>query len=155
MMDDTCLMDLARTSPTRERASERAKQILRENGWFIVEKDEFDVLAVKGDGTRLIIKFWISPEKRIPLHYIKRFDRDIQEFIRKNEIHSKVNALLLSNSEIDSDARAYYRTFARFTMKVHCILPEKTVQQESVPGEPKAEQKEYIQKGLLQFVSAA
>jgi hypothetical protein len=156
MMDATYLVDLARSCPTRERASELAKQSLHERGWFIVDKDEFDVIAVKGDGTRMVIKFWISPEKRpIPVHYIKKFDRDIQEFIRKNEIRSKVDAFLVANTDLDPEARGYYRTFARFTMKVQCVLPDKAVQPEIAPGERQLDQKGYVQKELLHFISIA
>nr|MDO8114653.1 hypothetical protein [Candidatus Sigynarchaeota archaeon] len=153
MLDDQSLIQDVRACPTREAATDQTKVHLANRGWFIAERDEFDVIAVHPDGSRMIIKFWIRADKMpVPKFYIKKFDQSVQAFIHDNNLKENVTVLFITNTVLDTDAFAYYRGFARFTMKV-CFSGDIKEQLSSLQ-EQKVPKKKDVQKELMQYVAA-
>lgn len=155
MIDEHALTNMLLSCPTRERATQMSTRYLSQHGWFMVENDDFDVFAVHSSGIRLFIKFWITPSKKpVPKFYIKKFDKAVQKYIYENDLIGEVEVLFISNSPLDNDAYAYYQGVARFTMKLGFAATDIKAQIVAMQEEEKDE-KDVIQKELLQYASAA
>nr|MDO8115591.1 hypothetical protein [Candidatus Sigynarchaeota archaeon] len=119
MIDEKTFVRVIFPSKIREHAIDLAQRWLKERGWFLVENEQFDVLAINSRSERIILKFWIMPDKRpVPKHFIKNFDREAQKFIHENGIVDLTRVYIISNAVLDDDAYGYYTSVARHTMKL-------------------------------------
>ena len=153
MIDENAFITAVRECPSREAATDHARAFLAGHGWFVADQEIFDVMAIHPDGYRLIIKFWIrSDKKAVPKFYMKNFDRAVQDFLHDNDIKENVLVLFLSNSPLEAEACTYYKSFARFTMKLDII--DHIAEQLSVMQEQQVTQKKNVQKQLLHYLIA-
>ncbi|HME56619.1 MAG TPA: hypothetical protein VKM55_30745 [Candidatus Lokiarchaeia archaeon] len=150
MLDENAIIAAIQNCPSREAATDQARAFLAEHGWFVADQEAFDVMAIHPDGYRLIIKFWIRAEQ-VPKFYMKDFDHAVQDFLHKNDLKDNVMVLLLSNTPLDTEAYTYYKSIARFTMKVGFlddISAQLITMQEQVETRGKN-----VQKQLLQYLA--
>jgi hypothetical protein len=151
MIDEHAIITAVRDCPSREAATDHARAFLAYHGWFVADQDVFDVMAIHPDGYRLIIKCWIRVDKKaVPKFYMKNFDHAVQDFLHKNDIKDNVMVFFISNSPLDAEAYAYYKSIARFTMRL-CFIEDITPQLISLQ-DPQGSQKKNVQKQLLQYI---
>ncbi len=155
MIDEKVFVRSVIPSKTREHAVDLAQRWLKERGWFLVENDNFDILAVNSSSERVIIKFWIMPDKHpMPKHYIKNFDREAQKFIHENSIVQDTCAYIVSNAVLDDDAYTYYSNVARHTMKLVFAANDIAAQVSRLRGDQDEHQRSIIQKNLQHYMVA-
>ncbi|NMC06993.1 MAG: hypothetical protein GYA24_17375 [Candidatus Lokiarchaeota archaeon] len=155
MLDTHAITEIARHCPAREAAADQVKAYLANRGWFIVERDEFDVAAINTNGSRVIVKFWIRADKKpVPKFYIKKFDKAVQDFMKEMDIKENVWVLFVTNSMLDEEAYTYHRKVGRFTMKL-CIAADSIVEQVSSKRQDASTlPRKNIQTQLRQYVPA-
>lgn len=153
MLDEHAIIAAIQDCPSREAATDQARSFLADRGWFIADQEAFDVMAIHPDGYRLIIKFWLRVDRKVvPKFYMKNFDQAVQNFLHENDIKDNVMVFFLSNSPLDAEAYIYYKTVARFTMKLDFIddITAQLIIMQDQPGS----QKKNVQKQLLHYLVA-
>ncbi|MBN2151026.1 MAG: hypothetical protein JW839_06260 [Candidatus Lokiarchaeota archaeon] len=155
MLDEQSIVKITRVCPAREAASDQVKAYLANRGWLIIEREEFDVVAIHPCGSRAIIKFWIRADlKPVPKFYVKKFDKAVQEFVMENDIKENVAVLLVTNSVLDDDAYTYYQQVGRFTMRLCCVARDVKGQLAQVHQDALPVPRKNVQTQLHRYVSA-
>ncbi|MHA1683717.1 MAG: hypothetical protein ACTSUE_22455 [Promethearchaeota archaeon] len=155
-MIENSLFQKVRKAPTREVATVISEEFLSQKGFMTLNHDGFDVLAVNGSGRRVFLKFWITPHKKpVPKFYIKKFDKNVQDYMTEHNITGNVEVYFISNAVLDNEAFAYYKGFARFTMKLLITADDIKEQLEKISKEQESKVPRMEQKQLAQFIIAA
>ncbi|MFX0099568.1 MAG: hypothetical protein ACFFCS_08300 [Candidatus Hodarchaeota archaeon] len=147
------LIASVKDAPIRLHATDKATAFLSRTGWFPIEREDFDVYAVRSDGHQVVIKFWINLSKKpVPKFFIKKFDRAIQRLHQEKDLDpSKFEAYFISNAVLDNEAYNYFKNFGRFSMNLFFTSDDIKEQIESIRATSKQSIEKYQQKQLIQF----
>ncbi|MHA1717192.1 MAG: hypothetical protein ACTSXP_16220 [Promethearchaeota archaeon] len=149
------LIEIVKNVYTREQAKDLVKLYLSRYGWLTIERNEFDVYAVKTGNPRLIIKFWIQPIKKpVPKFYIKRFDQDVEKYAKESQSQSFMQSFFITNCALSKEAYEYYKLYGRFNMKLLFTANDIKSQIIKLNMDKRLKVTKFAQKQLLEFIPA-
>ncbi|MHA1793503.1 MAG: hypothetical protein ACTSVI_12705 [Promethearchaeota archaeon] len=156
-MNKKILINKIKSLPTREITARELKKYLKNIGFSLIENDFFDVVAQDRKGKIFLFKLWISPaRKATPKHYVKKFDKDIQEFSRNEYfLIENMEAYLISNSILTNGAYNYFKSIGRYSFSllftfsnVHSLLNE-------YKEKERKKEERITQRNLMEFMAVA